>query len=307
MQSAIKFVMLAAIAGAAWRWAIEIQDAAAAPDAVAPASVAVAGQASAPDTAHRLVHEAAERLEAYASISCRMRCRGEVFGDRILGNGEYRQAAVASRRLRWDTKLRVGDSIVSVQQIADGNYLWINLRQQQSVTLSRVDIARVDAAEHQARKSATVRPLGKLGLTHVGGLPKLVRSLDRAFRFSGLSTTQLGETPVFTVRGTWTPAMLATLAPEQQAALKAGTPINWSKVPEHVPDQVVLALGRNDYFPYRIEYRRTCDDRTKVLLMIELYDVQCNVPLEKTLFAYQPGDAPIIDITEQVIANRLTH
>ncbi|HEX4149232.1 MAG TPA: hypothetical protein VHY20_09605, partial [Pirellulales bacterium] len=76
-------------------------------------------------------------------------------------------------------------------------------------------------------------------------------------------------------------------------------------VAEHVPDHVVVAMSRSDYFPYRIEYRRTSGGHANVLLAIELYDVQCNVPIEPTLFTYQPGNSPVIDITEQFIANQL--
>jgi hypothetical protein len=271
---------------------------------VAPVVATKSGRS---DAAQQVVREAAARLTRYTSISCRMRCRGEIFGKRILGNGEYRQLAGASNRLRWDTKLQVGDAIVSVQQIADGKYLWINRRKPPATTLSRVELARVVTAERaaQTKSPASGQALGQMGLAAMGGLPKLVSSLDRGFGFSRLNKTQLGDTPVFTVRGDWTPAVLAMLAPDQQEAAKAGRPIDWNQVPEQVPDHVVLALGCTDYFPYRVEYRRTIGDHYKVLLVIELYDVQCNVRLEQTLFSYQPGTTPIIDITDEFIAGLL--
>jgi hypothetical protein len=99
--------------------------------------------------------------------------------------------------------------------------------------------------------------------------------------------------------------MLATLVPDQQSTAQAGRPIRWEQAPEQVPDHVVLALGRADFFPYRVEYRRTSGDHYKVLLVVELYDVQWNVPLEQSLFTYQPGTTPVIDITDQFIANLL--
>lgn len=234
-----------------------------------------------------------------------MRCRGEIFGKRLLGNGEYRQLAASSGCFRWDTKLQAGDSIISVQQIADGQYLWINRRNPSKADLSRVDLARIDAAE-RALPAAMPGPAPQpIALATGGGLPRLVRNLDRAFRFSRLTETQLGDTRVFTVRGNWTPVLLATIAPEQQAAITNGRPLNWAAIPEQVPDHVVIALGRADYFPYRIEFRRTDGEHYKVLLMAELYDVQCNVPISQTLFNYQPGKVPVTDITDQFVGTLL--
>ncbi|HEY5315857.1 MAG TPA: hypothetical protein VIK18_25230, partial [Pirellulales bacterium] len=231
--AALRWAMLAVALGAALIGSIQAEHGA--PETHKLAAAKPAGG----DAAQQVVHQAAERLKGYGSISCRMRCRGEIFGKRILGNGEYRQLTGASNRLRWDSKLQVGDSIVSVQQIADGKYLWVNWRRQPKAIISRVELARVMSAERKANLPATGPGPGPIGLSAIGGLPRLAASLERAFRFSRLNKTRLGDTPVFTVRGDWTPAMLTMLVPDQQAAVKAGRGINWEQVPEQVPDHVV--------------------------------------------------------------------
>lgn len=262
------------------------------------------GAAANGDAAGQVVRQAADRLERYRSISCRMRWRGEIYDQPVVGNGEYRQLALSSNRLRWDTKLQIGDSVFSVQEVADGKYLWINFRKPQQTILSRVELAKL--AESSSPAHPPVRPPSPLNLTSVGGLPKLVRNLDHCFRFSRLSETRLNDAPVLTVRGDWTPKMLAMLVPDQQASIQAGRPVNWEKVPEQVPQYVVLALRAADYFPCRVEYRRTEGDRYRVLLAVELYDAKCNVPLEQALFTYQPGKAPVTDVTDQFIANLIS-
>jgi hypothetical protein len=73
-----------------------------------------------------------------------------------------------------------------------------------------------------------------------------------------------------------------------------------------VPDQVVVTLGRDDWFPYRIEFLRTDGDSSESLLVAEFYDVQWNMPLDQRLFVYQPGAAPVTEFTGQFISNLVT-
>ena len=54
---------------------------------------------------------------------------------------------------------------------------------------------------------------------------------------------QGAELPVYVVSGTWTPAVWAKLLPEQAAEIMAGQPPKLKKLPQQVPDQVVVTLG----------------------------------------------------------------
>jgi hypothetical protein len=205
--------------------------------------------------------------------------------------------------LRCDLKMQIGQQIISIQQVADGNFLWTNKVETKGNFLSRIDMNRVLAAERSLpRLAGSMVPPHGLGLAGIGGLPKLVRNLDGAFRFGVPSPSQLGKLPVYVLRGAWEPAALAQVMPEQKAAITAGQGAEWKKVPAHVPDQVMLVLGRDDLFPYRIEYQRAEAGTNKSLMVIELYEVRSNIPLERTLFAYQPGDAPISDQTDNYIS-----
>lgn len=261
-----------------------------------------------------LVHRAAERLDQYSWISARFRLKAELFGQHILGNGEYRQAPAATHRLRCDTKLQVGEHITSLQQVADGQYLWVHRQREGKSSLNRIDLARVLATEQILPHSEGTVTLHGLGLGAIGGLPKLLRNLDLSVRFTSLAQAKLPmrsgqktfSLPVYVAQGEWKPATLARLVPDQAETIKGGGQPDWDDVPPHVPNRVLVALGRDDWFPYRIEFRRAADDEQQTLFTLELYDVHWNVPLEPRLFTYQPGNIPVNDTTDQFLINLST-
>ena len=126
-------------------------------------------------------------------------------------------------------------------------------------------------------------------LPGLGGLSRLLRGLDANFRFT---TAELGRVkqpvkylPVWKLEGGWRPAQLVRLLPQQKAAIEQGKPVDTTRLPKHLPDRVVLLLGQEDLFPYRIEYRRQVDkkeagegEETRSLVTMELYEVNLNAP-----------------------------
>ena len=98
---------------------------------------------------------------------------------------------------------------------------------------------------------------------------------------------------------------LLTLLPNQKETMEKGEPPDTSKLPEYLLDQVVLLLGREDLFPYRIEYRRTTSEKashpggptSRALVTMDLFEVNINVPIDPARFIYSPGDIEFSDQT----------
>jgi hypothetical protein len=261
--------------------------------------------------AESLMRQSVDALDRFNSIAAKLRYQVDIFDQPVLiGTGMYYQGSSASHRLRLELKLQVGDRVTSLQQVADGNYLWIQNFVNASPTLGRVDIQQFVAAQQAALTTAAgaVPPSSLPGL---GGLPRLMRSLDRSFRFTDCMQTKLAGTPVYALRGSWKPTALALMLPEQQLAIEAGQKADFSKVAASVPEHVIVFIGQKDLFPYRIEYRRSQTSwlsrlkgdamPAKVLLKLELFEVRLNVPLEPMLFVYQPGDALVVDQTAEYL------
>jgi hypothetical protein len=145
-------------------------------------------------------------------------------------------------------------------------------------------------------------------LPGLGGLPRLLRGLDAAFDFTAAEAGTWGrqKRAVWRLEGTWKRDRLAWMLPAQKAAMEAGKAPDLSKLPEHLPDRVVLYLGQDDMFPYRVEYHRRKADEdedtpARPLVVMELYDVALNVPISRSHFTYSPGNAEFTDQTEAYI------
>lgn len=268
-------------------------------NAAASSNVAPTAASSAP----ALVHEAAERLDRHTAISARIRQQAHLFGESLLGTGTYQQGPSGSHLLRLELKLQVGTGTTSLQQVADGKYLWIHRQVDEKSTLARVDIRQVLKAREAA--AGGTRPGYVLGL---GGLPRLLRNLDRDVEFAEVLPTQLAGLPVYAVRGSWSRKALAMLWPDKAAELAAGESLDLRELPEQVPDHIVLYLGRDDLFPYRVEYRRAHEgwsDRLRgaevpaqTLLVWQLFEVKFNVPVDPRSFVFEAGHMPLSDETE---------
>ncbi|MHB1036118.1 MAG: LolA-like protein [Pirellulales bacterium] len=258
-----------------------------------------------------MVTKAVQSIEGYTSISAKFRQRADLFGHQMVGSGTYLQWGQGPDcLLRMELKLRVGDEVSSLLQVCDGKTFWIYQELLDETTLARVDVGRVARVLEKARTTPGVQPpSSSLG---VGGLESLLRGLDASFHFPAVRAAKLDNVPVWVVRGEWEKSRLVTLLPDQKKAIESGQPADLSKLPAHLPDQVVLFLGQEDFIPYRIEYRRTdrgaaqpsagAGEGSRVLVVMELVEVKLNGRIDRQQFVYNPGTRDAIDQTDRYLA-----
>ena len=77
--------------------------------------------------------------------------------------------------------------------------------------------------------------------------------------------------------------------------------VDLKRLPEHMPDRVVLLLGQDDLFPYCVEYRRTIDGKDVKLVGMKLFQVNINVPIEPSFFLYNPGKQGFVNETDEFL------
>jgi hypothetical protein len=233
-------------------------------------------------------------LESRQSISARVRQNSEIFGRRPVGSGTYFEQRLPGVTLfRLEMRLQLDDQSSSLLQVCDGRYIW-DYRQictQESVV--RIDLDRVN---HDLEEAGKWQP-GYMGsLPGMGGLPRLMRALGSNFNFVRADQTFLRrQSPAWRLEGLWTPAKLAQLLPEQAKSIQGGKAPNLSKLPKQVPDRVVVFLGADDLFPYRIEYHRQPDKKEppgaisdKMMSEIDFYEPVFDVPIPPGRFFYNP-------------------
>ena len=283
-----------------------------APQVVEAQSTAASTAAAAPDekaNAELLVQQMVAALAADKSISARIRLHVDLFGNQMVGAGLYlQQGLAAERQLRLEIKIPVGERLATLQQVCDGNFLWQFHDLSDKPALTRVDIRRVQEAAARAGHKPVPDLLG--GSTF-GGLPQLVDSLGQSFRFTRAQAEQLDTVPVWIVFGTWKPEVLAPISPDLAKQATEGKPLDLKKLPPQMPEEVVLYLGQDDLFPYRIEYRRRPTKQGRgagdvareamPILTVELYEVRLNSPIDARQFAYQPGSLEVLDTTDHVL------
>ncbi len=260
------------------------------------------------DNPEALVQQAVAALAAQQSISARIRLHADLFGNQTVGAGVYLQQGLgAERQLRLEIKIPVGERLATLQQVCDGNFLWQYHDLADKPALTRVDIHRVQQAIERA--GATPAPDLRNGFPY-GGLPQLVDSLRQSFRFTRMQAGQLDSLNVWIVAGSWRPEALAPISPELAKQASEGRPLDLKKLPPQMPEEVLLYLGQDDLFPYRIEYRRRPVRQGKQaaegsdqlpILIVELYEVRMNSPIDPQQFVYQPGSLEVLDTTEQML------
>jgi hypothetical protein len=132
-----------------------------------------------------------------------------------------------------------------------------------------------------------------------GGLSQLVAELRRAFAFGPPVAIMEQDRPMIALVGRWREEALS----RQWQSLAPDDPANW---PGHLPHHVVVKLGREDYFPYVVEYRRAADaalagspaGASDPLARFEFFEVRWGVVnVDQRLFEFTPADVDWRDET----------
>jgi hypothetical protein len=254
-----------------------------------------------------LVAQAARKLLSTPGIEAKARQSVDIFGQRLVGSGHYLQLPhPSSPMLRLDLKMQVGDGVITLQQIADGNTFWIRRDQPDGGgSLSRVSLRRLRKVVNE--KNLPAPPSLWLAL---GGLPRLMDSLVHSFDFGPAEPIAIRQLPLWKVEGTWKPEVLAQLLAAQDDT--APQSVDLEQLPAQLPHGVTLILGRDDVtplFPYGVFYFRQKQAEAgqgrvtrRGLVSLELFEVRLRPDLTPRHFEYVPGDQEVEERTDEYIA-----
>lgn len=261
-----------------------------------------------------LLDQAIVSLESRLWVAGKIRYYFEMFNDvSVEGKGTYlAHLSESGQCFRWELILPQEDQGLRWWELFDGQTLWTYRAHSQDENpkenLSRVDVLQV--AQH-LKKEGNLPKIGEIGnWPGLGGLPRLLRSLQANFQFTVIENTSVRITdgqksrylPVWRLLGVWKPDRLAQLLPDQADRIRQGLPVRWENVPPHLPDHVFILLGQEDMFPYEIHYRRKPSGRwtawltqfawfqpqDQTLAKLEFVELSLNVPLPADTFTYQP-------------------
>jgi hypothetical protein len=258
-----------------------------------------------------LVRHVIANLEAQSSIVARLRHRIDLLGKPLVGTGIYlQQGRGVERMLRLELDVQMSKDPGKLCQVCDGKKLWLSETIGGETKLATVDVARLVRARPKSL------PLDSPPLNiSLGGLPKLMSDLDGAFSWGLVADSRLEDLRVWSVEGRWKPARLTQMLPDQKPQIDAGQPVNLQKLPKNVPDRVVLHIGVEDGFPYRIEYwkqaaarrddaareQEATRDSDKLLVLLEFYEVRLNSRIDPAQFVFDPQGKQAVDRTGEYL------
>ena len=257
------------------------------------------------------LHRAEVSLGNRASVSGKIKQQVDVFGQRLLGAGFYLQKGRGPEtKIRLELRLTVADETSSMMQVSDGRFLWIHQQVLNQTLLHRIDMSRIQRAMQD--DSWLSRSVSARGWPAAGGLPKLLEGLSANFYFDEPTESQLGGLAVWVLHGQWRPSLLASLLPSQKEAILAGQRADLMPLPEQIPHRVVIALGKDDLFPYRVEYWRSLPfdlqnsagtPPEQEMLVMDLLEVEFDQPLDDRKFTYRAGEQSYEDRTDEYLRN----
>lgn len=278
----------------------------------ARAALPAAPSATAAQRAQKTIQQAIAAQYQWRSVVARMRTEIQLFDQRLVGSGLYMQGPAQHGTFRLELRIKTDHAISALLQVCDGRQFWSYRQLSDRRSLEWIDAARVSAAlarrgEDRVAGTPAMPTVPTAGLG-VGGVPRLLRSMDESFHFRTVNEGRLETLPVWILEGTWKPELLAELLPEQRGAIEAGQAADLRKLPAQVPDRVAVFLGRDDLFPYRLVYYRDHPGEKEweaagraqpsaPMVTLEWFEVRFDVPLDRNQLYYNPGDAKYDDVT----------
>lgn len=271
--------------------------------------VTPADQAQLDADGNALMSRVLATLERWPNVAAKFRQTVRIADQPQAGAGEYWQQGVGNlRRSCWQWQTLIAGEPAMFTQIYDADaHLWTDIRYpgsprtvtRVSVSSLRRDLALAAEAMGQGREG---QEAAELELLARGGLSQLVAELRRNFTFGKPDLVVEDGKQFVAATGRWRADQLArewpSLTPEATGA--------W---PLHLPHHVVVKVGREDYFPYVIEYRRGVDadlagDVRKAndpLGLVEFFDVRWTAVMPDRLFEFTPPEADWHDVTAKVL------
>lgn len=269
---------------------------------VDPGSAQQRGGAAEIPSGAALVARATQSLLAQPSLAASLRYRINLYGQQMVGSGTYLQLGSGDDKLlRLELKLPVGDRVSSLQQVCDGRFLWIHRDLPGETELARIDLDRVRRAVAQDDLVEGITTPSQLAW---GGVSKLIEGMAENFEFSAPGRDSIQGIPVWTIEGRWRLDRLRAMLPEQADAIESHESLADIDLPPQLPLRVRVSLGRDDLFPYRMEYLQRDTDRgnaLKAIVAVEFFAVQPGIEIDPLQFVYQPGDVEVVDRTDRFI------
>ncbi len=253
-------------------------------------------------SAQQLLQRAASNLFYSTPMRSTARLRMNMFGQKFVAEGSYLQMGQGSGRTKLEFAFGDPDYPSRLLQVCDGRFYYRLASNHEASSLEFVDLLQVAQADQQQLIGS---PSSWMTM---GGLPGLLQNTASAFEFQPVEQSQLGDIPVFHIRGKWKKEFLTRILGGTVDRAWIENSMQWHQLPEQLPHVVEIYLGNNSFFPlfpYRIEFLRLDKDEDgtnlKRVFTFELYEVNKLAEISDELFKINYEDITPINITNEFI------
>ncbi len=289
------------------------------------------GQLASPqDQATVLVQRTIQRLALGDAFDAKLRQRIWVGGREVVGIGHYEQSGGGTGRISLEMTIHDGDTRHSIRQISDGKLAWVRTQLGESVSLSRVDLGRIDEVYREttrANPGRSTRPGGYAPVLaveeptppwmRVGGLVELVDQIASDYDLR-VGKGTVDEQPVWILRGAMndrarkrvadasgrtasTPlcpleVRLAVSAVGDAAGFGVGLPVKMEFWSEPTAPLDTLA-AQNDTAEEPVQAARpgsSDSPRGRLISLLEIYAIRPIQPSPEERFRYKPDESDVI-------------
>ena len=220
-------------------------------------------------SAVKLLADAATGIAKSDPFRLKVSLQGRLFQQEVAANGNYYQMGQGSHKTKIELSFDQMPGNPKMLQLCDGRFIYTIHSSDGSAatantpaTASRqslefVDLLRVKKAtgDDFASNPGIVSPTGWVA---TGGIASLLQHLASGFNFGPPEALDPNSDRIL-IRGGWDENALRGVVSDLDNNIRLGSPIQWDKVPRHIPHVIEMVLVRNSnqtYFPGQISYLR---------------------------------------------------
>jgi outer membrane lipoprotein-sorting protein len=287
------------------------------PNTGAPEAQAKEKAEEPPTPAEILIDDAKIKLAKLQSAAANVEERVDMLNQHFTLKGNYFKAP--GYRVYFRLTLNgLADSGGTTLQVCDGETLWDYEAVLESTIYHKFSVKPVMERLSSPELDSKVKDEFREGMGFAGPETLLV-GLRRLFRFNqGKEESKIGDRPVWILRGEWKDRKGLTGPDQRQVNL-------FGMLPPYVPKLVVLHLGKDDGWPYKLELlgqapsmamdtrkvgpdgrpigaRSSIETVAPTKIVLEYSDVKLNPAIDVSQFAFEPpAAAPVEDGTEMIV------
>ncbi len=259
--------------------------------------------------AETILRQAIRKTESWTTIESKIRQKLSLFDKQLFGSGIYiEQLSPLSihsdfDRTQFRLELRIQPPSDSLGQeepntlisVCDRRYVWkYTSMTGEKPSLERIDVERLKKAIALGGQAEKYRRIQ--GIPATGGLAGTLRQLENFYVFDLPPEEPMlgGQIAAWRLKGRLRSDQKKRMTERLHQNSESPNETKKKPRPEQIATDIVIFLGKDDLFPYRLEYYRRVSEKQELgepFLTMEIFEVRLDGEgIPSSIFHYLPGE-----------------